>query len=337
MPNVLYQPTHFFSPRTQLGFDPTYGYSLQQLLQIAPPQPPDDFAAFWQRRHERARAIDPRPTTETSPFSTREREVMKVFFESTDGRRIGGWLSLPRHHTVTMGLIVGHGYGGRNAPDEEELLAEAAILYFCARGFHLSRFPDIPETSTFHVIQGLRDRDHYVHAGCVEDLWCAANALEHLCAEVDRNIFYDGVSFGGGIGALALPWDDRIRGGHLGLPSFGHHPLRLTMPCTGSGEAVRKVHRHDPEAVEATLRYHDAASAALFTDKPVLVSAARWDPSVPPPGQFAIHNAWRGPKSLFVLNAGHWSYPGELDEQRRLRDAIRHFIRRHHQPPQDND
>ncbi|MDP0498902.1 MAG: acetylxylan esterase [Verrucomicrobiota bacterium JB022] len=327
MPHVLYRPAHFFQPKTTLGFDPTYGYGLEALQQIAPPRPPAGFAAFWQRRYEEARNIEPAATTETSPFSTREREVLKVYFNSAGGRRIGGWLSLPRKKEIRLGLVVGHGYGGRNAPDAEELLPEAATLYFCARGFHLSRFPDIPESSVFHVIQGLRDREQYVHAGCVQDIWCAANALESLCTEVDGNIFYDGVSFGGGIGALALPWDDRFCGGHLGLPSFGHHPLRLRMPCQGSGEAVRKVHQHYPQEVEDTLAYHDAASAAQFADKPVLVSAARWDPSVPPPGQFAIYNAWQGPKHLFVLNAGHWSYPGEHDEQHRLRHAIRDFIR----------
>ena len=71
----------------------------------------------------------------------------------------------------------------------------------------------------------------------------------------------DEASFGGGVGALALPWDDRFGAAHLNLPSFGHYPLRLTMPCIGSGEAVRRYHAEHPDVLDV-LRYFDAATAA---------------------------------------------------------------------------
>ncbi|MEZ5576382.1 MAG: hypothetical protein R3F44_12440 [Candidatus Competibacteraceae bacterium] len=38
------------------------------------------------------------------------------------------------------------------------------------------------------------------------------------------------------------------------------------------------------------------------------VAAARFDPAVPPPGQFAVYNALAGPKELFVLRAGHFDH-----------------------------
>ena len=58
-----------------------------------------------------------------------------------------------------------------------------------------------------------------------------------------RRLDYMGISFGGGIGALALPWDERFHRAHLNVPSFGHHPLRLTLPepdTTGSGSNQNK-------------------------------------------------------------------------------------------------
>ncbi|MBC2594455.1 glycoside hydrolase family 3 C-terminal domain-containing protein [Ruficoccus amylovorans] len=41
------------------------------------------------------------------------------------------------------------------------------------------------------------------------------------------------------LGPLAIPWDELIKRGFLEVPSFGNHPLRLELPSSGSGKAVR--------------------------------------------------------------------------------------------------
>jgi cephalosporin-C deacetylase len=122
-----------------------------------------------------------------------------------------------------------------------------------------------------------------------------------------------------------LPWEPRIRAAHLSVPSFGNHPLRLTLPCTGSGESVREYHREHPAAIEV-LRYFDAATSARRIRIPVLAACALFDPAVPPPGQFAVYNGLGGPKELFVLSAGHFDHPGAAEEDRRLRDALGRFF-----------
>lgn len=68
-----------------------------------------------------------------------------------------------------------------------------------------------------------------------------------------------GVSFGGGIGAMALAWDRRIARAHFNVPSFGNQPLRLKLQTMGSGAAVRSAHMRNRETVERTLAYYDAA------------------------------------------------------------------------------
>ena len=142
-----------------------------------------------------------------------------------------------------------------------------------------------------------------------------------------RRLDYLGISFGGGVGALALPWDERFHRAHLNVPSFGHHPLRLNCPCVGSGEAVRAYQRRTGRALE-TLRYFDAAVAARHLRIPLHVAAARFDPAVPPPGQFAIYNALAGHRELFVLRAGHFDHPGATAENARLWDALAYFFNR---------
>jgi cephalosporin-C deacetylase len=309
--------------------DPTYGYDLDALLKITPPDPPDDFAEFWRGRREGARGVAPDPVMrESETRLDADLQIYDVTFATTDGLRLGGWLALPADGAVNRGLVVGHGYGGREAPIAEVPVDHAAVLFFCSRGEPArSLTPDIPSVTADHVLHGIASRDTYVHGGCAADVWCAVSALTALIPAAAGRIDYLGGSFGGGIGALAVPWDERIQASCLRVPSFGHHPLRLTMPCLGSGESVRRYVGEHPEAVEV-LRYFDAATAATFTTTPTHVAAALADPSVPPPGQFAVHNALAGPQELFVLTAGHSEYPGQATEEAAMLASQRKFLSR---------
>ncbi len=44
------------------NFDPTYGYSLNQLLAVKTPKEPKDFDCFWQKRYQKALTVDPAAT-----------------------------------------------------------------------------------------------------------------------------------------------------------------------------------------------------------------------------------------------------------------------------------
>ncbi len=138
------------------------------------------------------------------------------------------------------------------------------------------------------------------------------------------NIVYGGGSFGGGLGALALPWDNRYVKAHLGVPTFGHHPIRLQCPCVGSGEAVRVYQQKHPEVVDV-LAFYDAATAAARIRIPVLISPALFDPAVPPPGQFAVANAIPD-HELFILSAGHFEYAAQAQEDQALYMALERWF-----------
>jgi len=110
------------------------------------------------------------------------------------------------------------------------------------------------------------------------------------------------------------------------VPSFGNHPLRLTLKTTGSGAAVQALHKKNAQAVERTLGYYDAAVAARRIQVPVHFGCALFDPMVAPPGQFAIHNAVSGEKELFVLRAGHFEYPEKDEDERAMLRNIHQFF-----------
>jgi cephalosporin-C deacetylase len=307
-------------------FDPTYNHDLATLLGIAAPAEPTDFAPFWRDLYTRARSVLVAPALQEIPSPQSRIRVFKVEFTSLDGVRIGGWLTRPRADPVERGVVVSHGYGGRDEPDFHLPFQRAALIFPCARGISRSARADVPGDPYAHVLHGIQQRESYVHGGCAADtVWCAASALLELFPMAARRLDYLGISFGGGIGALALPWDQRFHRAHLNVPSFGHHPLRLSLPCVGSGEAVRGYQRQTGRALD-TLRYFDAAVAARHLQIPLHIAAARFDPAVPPPGQFAIYNAIADSKQLFVLQAGHFDHAGTAAENARLLDALAYFF-----------
>lgn len=306
-------------------FDPTYGYDLPALLRVPPAPEPPGFAAFWRKTYEEARAIDPAPTLKLSTYRVPGFAIHDVAFTSLDRVRISGWLAVPTAQPVRRGLVISHGYGGREGPDALPLLADAAMIFPCARGLSASAQSAFPAVASEHVLHGIASRETYIHRGCAAEVWAAATVLLQHSPAAAARLDYVGTSFGGGIGALAVPWDDRFSSAFLGLPSFGQHPLRLRFPCVGSGEAVRLHAQKHPEAADV-LAYFDASVAARHLNRPTLVGAAQFDPAVPPPGQFAVYNALPGPRQLHCLNAGHFDWPGAAGEDFAQRHSLIRFL-----------
>ncbi|MEU8625151.1 acetylxylan esterase [Streptomyces sp. NPDC048669] len=311
-------------------FDPSYGCALDVLSAIPAPPAPDGFADFWRARYETARQVATEP--EIGPLED-ERDGVRIHgvtFTSVGGERLGGWLALPADGPARHGFVIGHGYGGRQEPGSAVPLPlpGAAAILPCVRGMGARGLvTGVPDVADAHVLHGIESRETYVIGDCVADLWCAASALHELVPELAGAgpLGYLGESFGGGLGALALPWDDRFGAAQLTVPTFGNHPLRLTLPCVGSGESVRGYGREHPGVTEV-LRYFDAATAAGFLELPTLVAAALFDPSVPPPGQFAVYNALAGERELLVLSSGHFEHAGSVAETAGLVAERRRFF-----------
>jgi cephalosporin-C deacetylase len=316
-----------------LPFDPTYGYTESQMLAIEPPLPNDDFEAFW--RGKFAAALDVPTNVSLAPYrgsvarddvSIEEINFDALGLNGAPPVRIGGWLVRPRHVAPTRLEVQGHGYGGREAPEAGGRNEAVARLQVCKRGFHRSLQSDLPANdSSKHVVAGIESRETYVHLGNAADIWAGVKVLSEMYPHLAHMLDYSGGSFGGGIGALATPWDDRVRRVFIDVPSFGNHPLRLRCQCNGSGEAVRQLHLsgHD---VTGVLHYFDSAITARFMNKPTLVGCARFDPAVPPPGQFSVYNAIPCEKKLVARDGGHFEYPRLARDQVELARAAREWF-----------
>ncbi|MEW2516520.1 acetylxylan esterase [Actinacidiphila alni] len=288
---------------------------------------PEDFDAFWQAARDEAAGVDPAPRRVEVLHRNAREVVTRVAFRTTGGLTLGGWLREPADGAVDRLLVRLHGYGGSGGPPEALGLPHTAELSPVLRGLpELGLVDGIPPVAAEHVLHGIGRRETYVHRGCVQDVWLAVTAACLLQPSGAGRVGLTGSSFGGGIGALALPLESRAEAACLDVPSFGNHPERLRTPCAGSGEAVRLAARADP-SVRRTIAYFDAATAAARVTRPVLIAAARHDPVVPPVGQFAVFRALGGPKALLALTAGHLEHPGRAAEERLTRGAFAQWLR----------
>lgn len=298
-------------------FDPTYGYHLDALLSVPLPEEPADFSQFWQDTYAETLATPLRLTSRKVISPRPEYSLYEIEYDSLDGVRIGAWVTVPKTEDQRGGWVVYHGYGGRGEPDFDLPRPAGPAIFPCARGFNRSAQADIPGEAAGHVVHGIDSRETYVHRGCAADAWQAASALIEMFPSTAKDLRYMGGSFGGGMGALAVPWEPRFHRAYLDIPSFGNHPLRVTVPCVGSGAAVREYWLRRPEVMNV-LAYFDAATAARNIRIPAFVSPALFDPAVPPQGQFSIYNAIPGPKDLYVRSAAHFACRYEITEGQEL-------------------
>lgn len=288
------------------AFDGRYGRTEADLRAVAPAPAPPGFAERWRRWRREAAAVDAAPVVLSSAVE-HGRRVSVVEHSGVDGVRLRAWVVEPLDGRPRAGVVHSHGYGGREEVDLARVPEGLAAIFPVARGLGaLNAGVGAPESTAEHVLAGIDDPERYVLGLCARDLWLAADALSALVGELP--LYYVGESFGGGIGALALPWDERFVGATLIVPSFGQYDERLAVRCLGSGETVRQHVRRHPEAREV-LRWFDSSTSIGFARMPVRVEAALWDQYVPPQGQFAVAAGAREVE-LAVLPAGHAEYPG---------------------------
>jgi cephalosporin-C deacetylase len=306
-------------------FDPSYGYDLSTLLAVEAPIAPEGFADFWRGCFEKTQKLKPLPEMKHTGRQVGAFDLYDLTFQSTNEITIHGWVLLPTENPVNKVLVIGHGYGGCNAPNGQVPLLDCAYVYLCYRGLSRSRIEGIPDAPNYHVLYNIHDRDQYIMRGCVEDTWLAVSAATVLFPDAKDHIGFMGISFSGGIGALALPWDARIRKAHLEVPTFGHQRLRVTLPSLGSAGAVQGFYANHPDVLN-TLDFYDAAIAARYIQVPVHIAAALADGYVAPPGQFAIYNSLSADRDLFVLEKGHAQYPNHAQQQADLLTKLSTFF-----------
>ncbi|MBE6366781.1 MAG: hypothetical protein E7052_02580 [Lentisphaerae bacterium] len=284
-------------------FDPSNGYTLEMLLQIAPGNEVDGFAEFWQNNYQQVMEAPLRYKVEAEVWSSVDSDkTYRIKFENYDGQSITMWIARPENSCG--GLLQGQGYSNPGAPCVSEFGLTTA--YACVRGLGFSQCKNIPWMPHKHVLHGIDCKENYILRGVIADQWMAARVLLDMFPDTEENLCYTGGSMGGGMGALLLAWDKRFRAAYLNIPTFGSE-VRFDHQSTGSGEACRMYVLEHPEALEV-LRWFDASAAAKYISIPTACAPAQFDPCVAPVGQFSIANALSDKiKTLFIREVGHFA------------------------------
>jgi cephalosporin-C deacetylase len=294
------------------AFDPHYGHSFEDLQRIqAPNTEPSDFAHFWQDQHRQAMAVPLELKIEPRPSPCKGQKLLQVSYRVQPDYRVGAWVLLPDNGpSPTLGVVAGHGYGGREEPDTTLAGPNRAVIFPVAPGFHISADPRLPlNNAGLHVVHGIELKERYILGSCAAALWRTVDVLEELCNGSIQDFHYRGGSFCGGMGALMLPWEPRFQTAELRQVTFANHPFRLRHECVGSGQAVREYWLKNPAIEQTTLPYFEACNSLRHLHIPTVFACAVFDPAVPPPGQWAAANAHPGPKRITPFPTGHFDYP----------------------------
>ena len=305
--------------------DGTFGYTLEELLKIEAPPPPEDFAEFWEGTYRLATARVPEYRIEKEIWSPDARvKILQVHFRSYDGFDIGMWIARPE--SSTGGLVIGQGYGNPATPPTSRNPG-LTVAMPCIRGLGISQCAQIPWKLSDHAGYGIKSRETYVILGAVTDIWEATSVLVDMFPDTASNLNYSGGSLGGGLGAILLPWDSRFKAGEINVPTLaGPMQFAFQLSGEGPGSTRRNAALSDPACMRA-LSYFDGASAARRIRIPILMTPALSDKSNPPPAQFAIANAIPEEyRILRIREVGHRApTPKDIELEKEL-EEIRHHL-----------
>ena len=287
-------------------------FSKEELLKIKGDTPVEGFQEFWEKQYAAARAWKCDYKVEGELWSPEsDCHIYKVRFNSIDGFSIGMWVVRPA--VSTGGMISAHGYGNPSVPPVP-VSPGRTIAVPCVRGLGLSQCKEIPWLLWAHAGYGFESPEKYVITGGVRDLWIALTIMIDMFPDTAENIVCRGGSLGGGMGAMCIPWDKRIHYGDLDVPTLGGR-IVLNYPCPPQtpGETRRQKALASEEGMRI-IDFCNASAAAQFIRVPTLITPALSDPSVPPPGQFAVANSI--PEEFRIMRikeAGH-AAPTEADK-----------------------
>jgi len=121
-------------------FDPRYGHDETMLRHIrAPDTAPEDFVLFWRNLHTGALQVPLNLRVEKMDCPWHGLRLEKCSYTVWPDYRVGAWLLRPDHgRRPELGVVLGHGYGGREEPEPGRCGPDRATLFPVAPGFHLS-------------------------------------------------------------------------------------------------------------------------------------------------------------------------------------------------------
>lgn len=242
---------------------------------------PDDYDDYWASALDDARRHPLALRREEVDSGLTAVDVFDVSFAGAGGRRVTGWLRLPRHRPGRLPAVVHfNGYGAGRLDPIDDLTWPVAGFAQLVMNTHAQG-----GGSTGHLLDGIEDPYLFYYRGVFVDAVRAVDALRSL-DEVDGDrIAAIGNSQGGGIalgvGALAQGLSAVL----AQSPFLTDAPTALQRAAQGPWTELRAYLTEHPEradTVARTLAYVDGVTSARHATAPGWMSDGLADDICPP-------------------------------------------------------
>lgn len=305
-----------------IGFLPMwFDYSLDKLREYRPErEEPADFDRFWTATLTEARALP--LAAEFGPYESRLAtvEVFDASFTGYGGRRVRGWLIVPRGISGPLPCVVTYvGYGGtRGKPHEWLFWSAAGYANFVME----TRDQDGRGYDSDSLTRGIESPEEYFYRAVYTDAVRAVEAVRtHPVVDPSRVIVAGG-SQGGGITLAVAGLVPDVAAALANVPFLCDFRRATTLldqaPYNQIGRMLKN-RRDLVDTVYSTLSYFDGMNFAARALAPALFAASLADRVTPPSTVFAAYNHYAGPKDIKVWqfngheSGGAFQYEAELE------------------------
>ncbi|MFC5502677.1 acetylxylan esterase [Lysinimonas soli] len=255
---------------------------------------PDDYRDYWDSALAAARRHPLDVDAEVIDVGLTAIEVRDISFAGADGRRVSGWLRLPRARSGPLPAVVhANGYGaGRLDPIDDLTWAGAGFAHLIMGTFGQGG------GRGGQLLEGITDPERSYYRGVLVDGARAIEAARGLDEVDPTRVAMIGNSQGGGIalGVGALVPD--LVAVLAQSPFLTDAPSALRRAGSGPWLELRRYladHPDHAEAVARTLAYVDGVTSARHATAPGWISAGLDDDICPPETAVAAVAAYAAP------------------------------------------
>jgi len=233
-------------------------------------------------------------------------DIYKVYFDSANGERVPGLLSVPKGPGKFPCIVFLHGYGGSKGdilPAAGQVAAEGYAIMAIDAEFHGERKE---EGKALYSPNLEESRNGIIQT--VIDLRRAVDYLETKLEIDSERIGYVGGSMGGILGAIFIGVEPRVKAAAL-LVAGGNMSLMIRESQHSAIPAIREYlseHGISYGDLQELLNPVDPINfIANFSPRPVVFHLGKYDRVVPAEAGEQLYEAAGEPKQVYWYDSGH--------------------------------
>lgn len=308
----------FLQLRVSLGKEQVLAAAAFAPTQIPPTtKMPAEFDSFWDaQKKELAKIPHDARLERSAKHSDTKVDCYKISLASVDGKRVHGWISVPKGKGPFPAILTVP-YAGVYGiePDKRHAYMGALAMNIIVHDLPVDEKPEFYEKLANGPLEnyrniGMRDRQksffRYAILACLR-------AADYLAARPDFNgedLAVTGGSQGGGLAIITAGAEPRVKVMAAGVPALCDHAGIANGRISGWPQWLRRVKGAETAKVLETSAYFDAVNFAREYRGKSLLCVGFLDTACPPTSVYAAFNLLPEPKTIIAApRLGHAADP----------------------------